>query len=115
MTGIADSRDFWIIDGHYGRIGFRVSFSGHALRRFIERVRPDMAIGEAQAYLNRIDKRVVAMRYQRRRRNESWLLRIDHDPPFTLACEYRISSSTEHDHVMQVFRAVTCLNGHNAF
>ena len=100
------------MDGsNYGHIGFRISFTGHALRRFVERIRPGMTLNDAFAYMNAYGPPIVSFRFKLRKNKEAWLLRADHDPPFTIVAAHLLSVQPC-GHVTQVFRAITIVRGH---
>jgi hypothetical protein len=91
--------------------GFRTSASSHAVERFIERIQPGMSAETARLLLQKMRPRIYR---ENGRRDGSWYLLYDFEPPFALVSMMKLIPDPKPPHACrQVFRALTCLSGHD--
>lgn len=94
-----------------GHVGIRLSLSGHAIRRYQERIRPDLSIQECQIDILRQDP----VTFRQNNKDRAWLLRFAGPPAFTLLAFHHVYAVARTRHVTQQFRVITTLAGHDHF
>lgn len=94
-----------------GNVGVRLSLCGHAIKRYNERVRPDLDHAACRADILRQSPII----FRQNGKDDAWLLRFSGPPPFTLLAHHQVFEVERTGHVTQQFRVITCFAGHDHF